>query len=605
MSEVMYGRTMFDNESGHPDELSFQKADILTVLKTQIDGAPGWWLCRKGTKVGIAPGNYIEKLPADYTPPIRPTDTRLDKIDQRSSRAPSGDYSHPRNPKMLLREGESQLNVQHRQVEEASDRVNAQYASEVLKCDEYDVMKWRAVVKHFWSLCEDYSGAILLFTKFVRSSVLETIDENVDFVVVGKLSNRLNTLDLDFQGYTNLLKISKLQFNENTSKNIHVLIERGEKLPAQITEIYATLKANKNMFFSEEAPKWAANQRIRRASYEDVDCMDFLTQAMEVRNRNDLKIDVVPDDPPARKSAPSSPNRVRDLSGLKGRSRSKTELLNAKLSIPLPSSDHSRENSVRENKFSSSISQHLGKLKLKSNQRGFFKSAKISSNNKIEISSPSNPQMLQSVTSNFAVSKARAVTMTTPLKSNRRATSEADILEDLVPMDKSLPLSPGGGYESMSGVTNFSSLPLRESNLKTTLEVSILTELYLQLEQVLSCLNESTRRLKVSIGTNTPDPLVYTPLIQNMTSQIFKTIFLLQASQSKLQSNETEIISKIILDLYKSAKNIISKSKELLKIDSNIQKELSSLSEECVAQLSRAISGVMSMRDDSMSGSDV
>ena len=603
MSEGKYGRTMFDNESGHPDELSFQKADILTILKTQIDDAPGWWLCRSGTKVGIVPGNYIQRLPADYIPPAKLNDTRVEKIDQRSSRAPSGAYSQPRNPKMYLREGESQLNVQHRQVEESFNRVNSQYTSEVLKCDEYDVIKWRAIVKHFWSLCEDYSGAILLFTKFVRNSVLETIDENVDFVVVGKLSNRLNTLDLDYQGYTNLLKISKLQFNENTSKNIHVLIERGEKLPAQATEIYATLKANKNMFFSEEAPKWAANQRNRRASYEDVDCMDFLTQAIEVRNRNELKIDIVPENPPTRKSAPNSPDRIRDLSEAKGRSRSKTELLVPK-SVALLSSDPSSEKSVKEKKFISSISQHLRKLKLKSNQRGLFKSSKINPSSKIEISSPSNPQMLQSVTSNFAVSKARGVTMTTPLKTKRRAASEADIIENLLPMDKSLPLSPGGGYESMSGVKNFISLPLRES-LKTTLEVSILTELYLQLEQVLSCLNESTRRLKVPIGTNTPDPLTHTPLIQNMTAQMFESIFLLQASQNKLQSNETEIISQIILDLSNSSKNIITKCKELLKIDSDIQTELSSLTQGCVAELSRAISAVMTMRDDSMSGSDV
>ena len=596
---------MFDNESGHPDELSFRKADILTILKTQIDGAPGWWLCRRGAKVGIVPGNYMQKLPADFVPPAKIKDTILDIIDKRSSRAPSGDYSHPRNPKMHLREGESQLNVQQRQVEESFDRVNSQYSSEVLKCDEYDVIKWRAIVKHFWSLCEDYSGAILLFTKFVRNSVLESIDENVDFVVVGKLSNRLNTLDLDFQGYTNLLKISKLQFNENTSKNINVLIERGEKMPAQVTEIYATLKANKNMFFLEEAPKWAANQRIRRSDYEDVDCMDFLTQAIEVGNRNELKIDIIPEEKPAQKSAPNSPNRIRDLSGLKRRTRSKTEVIEPELSLPVLKSNHSSENSVKEKKFSGSISQHLGKLKLKSNQRGFFKSSKINSSSKIEISSPSNPQMLQSVTSNFAVSKARAVTMTSPLKTKRRAASEADILEDLVPMDKSLLLSPGGGYESMSGVTNFTSLPLREYSIKTTLEVSILTELYLQLVQVLSCLNESTRRLKVSIGTNTPDPLLYTPLIQNMTGQIFKGIFLLQASQNKLQSNENEIISKIILDLSNSSRNIISKCKELLKIDSNLQTELSSLTQECVTQLSRAISGVMAMRDESMSSSDV
>ncbi|KAI6650310.1 Breast cancer anti-estrogen resistance protein 1-like [Oopsacas minuta] len=612
MSGLRYGRTMFDNESGHPEELTFQKSDILTILKTEIDGAPGWWLCQKGNKVGIAPGNFIEKLPSNFVPHFKIKDNRLDMIDQRSSRAPSGDYSHPRNPKMHLREGVSQLNVQHRQVEQAFDRVHSHYTREVLKCDQMDVMKWGAVVRHFWTLCDNYSSSILLFTKFIRISVLETIDENVDFVVVGKLSNRLNTLDLDFQGYSNLLKITKLQFNENTPKNIHALIERGEKLPTQIQEVYATLKANKSMFFTEEEPKWAEKRGVRRASYEDVDCMDFLTQAIEVRNRNELKIDIpIIVEPPARKSAPSSPNRIRDMGGMKGRSRSKTELNETNLFVPNLKTKLSTEkfDSVRERKFSNSISQQLSKLKLKSNQKSFLKSSKVNSAHKIVISSPSNPQMLQSVSSDFAVSKARAVTMTTPVISKRRAATESNIIEGGSVNGQFLPVSPGR-YESMAGVSNFSSLPAENVShfnytKSTPIEVTILTELYLQLEQVLTSIKESTRRLKFSMGASTPDPLVYSPLVQNMTAHIYKCIFLLQISQNSLADDDKNL-AKYIENLSNSAKNIISKCKEFLKAKSSkISTELTVLTLESTNQISDIIVSVMAIRHDTMSASEV
>ena len=610
MSETQNGRAMFDNESGHPDELSFSKGDKLSVLRKDIEGAPGWWLCKKGNTIGIAPGNFIEIIPS--SPSVKPKDNRLDFIDQRSSRAPSGEYSHPRNPKLCLGEGESQLNVCHKQVDGAFNRVSTYYSSEVSRCDEYDVMKWGAIVRHFWTLCDNLSSSVLLFTKFVRSSVLETIDENVDFVVVGKLSNKLNLLDLDYQGYANLLKIIRLQFNENTPSNINGLMERGERIPAQVNELYATLKANKMMFFSENPPKWAGKRVVRRASYEDVDCLDFLTQAIEIRNRNEVNIDIPePKMVQSRKSAPSSPNRITEPAPLKGRSRSRTELIPKKLSVQNVSSgklklSNDSLDSGKERKFS--ISQHLSKLKIKPNKQSLFKSTKINSVNKIEISNPTNPQMLNSVSSDFALSKARAVTMTTPDMPKRRAT-ESDIIEGIAisqdgnydRLKAPLPLSPGL-YEPMSGASNFPFVaPSREGLSKDRLyNVSLLTELYLQLEQVLTAVKECDRNIKMS----QTDPLVYTPWVQHMTTQVYKGIFLIQVTNNTFQSGKNVALITQTDKLTEVARNFIISCKVSLKIESFDTKnnsELVGLSDKLTNQVSDTINAVMRVRDDAMS----
>ena len=613
---------MFDNESAHPDELSFLKGDKLTVIKTEIEGAAGWWLCKKGNLLGIAPGNFIEIVPT--SPLVKPRDGRLEMIDQRSSRAPSGDYSHPRNPKLCLGEGESKLNVHHRLVDEAYNRVNTHYSSDVSKCDEYDIIKWGAIVRHFLTLSDNFSSSVLLFTKFVRSAVLETIDENVDFVVVGNLSNKLNILDFDYQCYANLLKITKLQFNENTSKNINAVLERGENLPAQVNEIYATLKANKLMFFSQNPPKWAGKGVSRRESYEDVDCMDFLTQAIEIRNRNELNIDVPPpDNVLTRKSAPSSPNRISEPGKLKSRSRSKTDLIPHTVPVPDINSSkfkHSVDSldSGRERKFS--ISQHLSKLKIK--HTSFFKSTKSNSVNKIDISNPTNPQILNSVSSDFAFSKARAVTMATTESPKRRAT-ESDIIDGIaVPQDGqydllkgSLPLTPGL-YEPMKSISYFSSLAVdskindkKQINSKDRIfNVSLLTELYLQLEQVHTAIDEGTRHIKLSLSYETPDPLVYTPWVQNVTTQVYKSIFLLQSTDNTFQSGENSVLTNQTEKLTEFARNFINSCKESLKIesfDTKFSSELASLSDKLTNQMSETIKAVMRLRDDTMSCSDV
>ena len=630
MSGFQYARTLYDNDSEHQEELSFQKGEILVILSTDIDGASGWWFCKKGSKLGIAPGNFLEKLPSTFTPLLPLADPKLDKVAaDRSSRAPSGEYARPRNPKMYLGEGESQLNVHHRQVEEAYNRLNNHYSNDVLKCDEYDLMKWGSVTKHFWTLSENFSSSVLLFSKFIRVSILETIDENVDFVVVGKLSNKLNNLDHDYQGLLSLFKITKLILNENTSKNVTALMDRVEKLPSQVNEIFATLKANKNMFFTEEAPKWA---KKGRQSYEDVDCMDFLTQAVEIRNRNEVNLDAKV----SHNSVPSSPNHVVEPGSVQKRSRSKSDSNQHKLSLPatntfLKSRSHSGKTEVEpEKKRSFSISQSISKLKIKKSpgekysSSALFKSTKRDRVNKIDISSPSNPQKLQSVTSDFSMTKARAVTMATPENSSMTSSPDlsqskhrvrGDSCDDITAESnhaRSLPLTPGE-YEPMktavsnslvpdrAPVTLFNSAPKQKSG-----DVSLLTELYLQLEQVGSDINTSAQNLRSHLSSSTHDPLVYIPIVQNLVTHIYKCVFLIEAAKPKISNNF--YLDKSILNLTTKATSLIRQCQESLKMtpfNSKISAELVRMVDNLTNEMLEVGRCVMELRDDSMSSSEI
>ena len=53
---------MFDNLADAPDELSFRKGDIITVLEQDVDGLIGWWLCSLHGRQGIAPGNRMQQI---------------------------------------------------------------------------------------------------------------------------------------------------------------------------------------------------------------------------------------------------------------------------------------------------------------------------------------------------------------------------------------------------------------------------------------------------------------------------------------------------------------------------------------------------------------
>ncbi len=56
-------KALYDNLADAPDELSFRKGDIVTVIERDVDGIVGWWLCLLHGRQGIAPGNRLQIIP--------------------------------------------------------------------------------------------------------------------------------------------------------------------------------------------------------------------------------------------------------------------------------------------------------------------------------------------------------------------------------------------------------------------------------------------------------------------------------------------------------------------------------------------------------------
>ncbi|XP_062817786.1 LOW QUALITY PROTEIN: breast cancer anti-estrogen resistance protein 1 [Anolis carolinensis] len=59
-------KALYDNVAESPDELSFRKGDILTVLERNTQGLAGWWLCSLHGRQGIVPGNRLKVLVGMY-----------------------------------------------------------------------------------------------------------------------------------------------------------------------------------------------------------------------------------------------------------------------------------------------------------------------------------------------------------------------------------------------------------------------------------------------------------------------------------------------------------------------------------------------------------
>lgn len=58
----MLAKALYDNVAESPDELSFRKGDIMTVLERDTQGLDGWWLCSLHGRQGIVPGNRLKIL---------------------------------------------------------------------------------------------------------------------------------------------------------------------------------------------------------------------------------------------------------------------------------------------------------------------------------------------------------------------------------------------------------------------------------------------------------------------------------------------------------------------------------------------------------------
>ncbi|KAI5620984.1 breast cancer anti-estrogen resistance protein 1 isoform X1 [Silurus asotus] len=65
-AENVLAKALYDNVAESPDELSFRKGDIMTVLERDTQGLDGWWLCSLHGRQGIVPGNRLKILVGMY-----------------------------------------------------------------------------------------------------------------------------------------------------------------------------------------------------------------------------------------------------------------------------------------------------------------------------------------------------------------------------------------------------------------------------------------------------------------------------------------------------------------------------------------------------------
>ncbi|XP_043120489.1 breast cancer anti-estrogen resistance protein 1 isoform X2 [Puntigrus tetrazona] len=102
-------KALYDNVAESPDELSFRKGDIMTVLERDTQGLEGWWLCSLHGRQGIVPGNRLKILVGMYdkqqqlqqpTSQPSPTQSHLNLPQSAYSKLPpSSQYTamHPAN----------------------------------------------------------------------------------------------------------------------------------------------------------------------------------------------------------------------------------------------------------------------------------------------------------------------------------------------------------------------------------------------------------------------------------------------------------------------------------------------------------------------------
>lgn len=101
---ALLAKALFDNLADAPDELSFRKGDIITVLEQDVDGLVGWWLCSLHGKQGIAPGNRLQEIKRRLEEQNSPVSPKLGEhftfeeidYDVPKSCEPLEDYAVPR-----------------------------------------------------------------------------------------------------------------------------------------------------------------------------------------------------------------------------------------------------------------------------------------------------------------------------------------------------------------------------------------------------------------------------------------------------------------------------------------------------------------------------
>lgn len=92
-------KALYDNVAESPDELSFRKGDIMTVLERDTQGLDGWWLCSLHGRQGIVPGNRLKILVGMYDKqqgsPSTPDPATVTSPSQRPVLPPQSAYAKP------------------------------------------------------------------------------------------------------------------------------------------------------------------------------------------------------------------------------------------------------------------------------------------------------------------------------------------------------------------------------------------------------------------------------------------------------------------------------------------------------------------------------
>lgn len=98
-------KALYDNVAESPDELSFRKGDIMTVLERDTQGLDGWWLCSLHGRQGIVPGNRLKILVGMYDSKQQATPPTPDAASaspalllQQRPLPPQGAYAQPPPP---------------------------------------------------------------------------------------------------------------------------------------------------------------------------------------------------------------------------------------------------------------------------------------------------------------------------------------------------------------------------------------------------------------------------------------------------------------------------------------------------------------------------
>ena len=239
-----------------PDELSFRKGDVITVLEQDVDGLIGWWLCSLHGKQGIAPGNRLQQIKQRSDGQSSP-EAQLSKssdvftfedidYDVPKSQVAGGDYAVPRR-----------VMSPDYDVPNASKPDSIEYPGEVydlpdnsLLLGEISFQQFRNdnVVDHCNQTSEVYD---------VPSACVETKSPDEIYDIPSK-----DQSDLDCHVPNHKVEISTSPMPTVTSQEPSVRKTEGDNLPWLVTDqpdIYSEIY---------DVPITSGNEEVKRGSFE-------------------------------------------------------------------------------------------------------------------------------------------------------------------------------------------------------------------------------------------------------------------------------------------------------------------------------------------------